>query len=87
MTDDNPRELTHESIQWVPKKYYAQIDKENASLRESLKLAVEAMEKHQNVFCCVDSPTDPIEWTSQMLSAVEASKKALATIKAKHGEL
>jgi FtsZ-binding cell division protein ZapB len=67
--------------------YGDQRDEEITSLRESLKLAVEALNNHQNVFCSVDSPTDPIEWTSQMLSAVEASKKALATIKAKHGEL
>jgi predicted RNase H-like nuclease (RuvC/YqgF family) len=31
--DKNPRELTHESIQWIPKKYYTQIDKENERLR------------------------------------------------------
>jgi len=61
----------------------AKLNVDNESLRESLKLAVEALEKHQNVFCCVDSPTDPIEWTDQMVSAVEASKKTLAKIKAK----
>jgi len=34
MTDDKkPRELTHESIQWVPKKYYAALAKENEELK------------------------------------------------------
>ena len=33
MTDDKkPRELTHESIQWVPKKAYAALAKENEEL-------------------------------------------------------
>ena len=36
INDKKPRELTHESIQWVPKKYYDALAKENASLRESL---------------------------------------------------
>ena len=36
MKDDNPRELTHESIQWVPKKYYAALAKENEELKAQL---------------------------------------------------
>jgi len=38
MTDDKkPRELTHESIQWVPKKAYAALADENKKLREALE--------------------------------------------------
>ena len=37
MTDDKkPRELTHESIQWVPKKAYAALADENKKLREAI---------------------------------------------------
>lgn len=37
---DKPRELTHESIQWVPKRAYA-------SLEEKLRVAVEALEWYE----------------------------------------
>ena len=76
MTDDKkPRELTHESIQWVPKKAYDALAKENASLRASLKFAVETIEKaltYKNGICT--TPTQNLE-------------DNLAKIKAKHGEL
>jgi len=95
MTDDKkPRELTHESIQWVPKKAYDALAKENeelkvkttqmsdvieeyvkqiTSLRESLKLAIEALTiisgKHETL--CVDDLEDARFDAEQTLAKIK----------------
>lgn len=81
INDKKPRELTHESIQWVPKKYYDALAKENASLRESLCEVVDVLEELVDIISDREARKEIDSITAQ------PAKTILAKIKAKHGEL
>jgi len=109
MTDNKkPRELTHESIQWVPKKAYAALAKENEELKIKNQQYLEKMdkfplsEKQELELQILELETEITSLRRSLKFAVEALEKvdfnheissyllirqALATIKAKHGEL